>query len=88
MSNLSVQVVPRASRSEVVSFSEGVLKVRIAAPPVDGAANRELKKFLAGLFNVPKSSIVILAGEASRRKVVAVKGLDDSAMRTFLGSYV
>jgi len=51
---LDVRVIPRASKSEVVGLHDGALKVRIASPPVDGAANAELIKVLAGHFGVSK----------------------------------
>jgi len=69
-----VRVVPRASRSEIVGLVDGVLKVRIAAPPVDGAANAELMKVLAKAFGVSKSAVEILAGETSRTKRVHIAG--------------
>lgn len=69
---LNVNVVPRASRSEVVGEVNGVLKVRIAAPPVDGAANEELIKVLAKKFGVGKSRVSVVSGLSSRRKRVRI----------------
>jgi uncharacterized protein (TIGR00251 family) len=54
---IDVRVIPRASRSEVVGLHDGALKVRLAAPPVDGAANAELIKLLAKKFGVAKSEV-------------------------------
>lgn len=71
---IAIRVVPRASRSEIVGWQEGVLKVRIAAPPVDGAANTELIKLLAKKLGVSKSYVTIVSGEASRTKRVRVRG--------------
>ncbi len=70
---LSVSVVPRASKSEVVGELDGVLKVRIAAPPVDGAANKELIKVLAKKFGVSKSKVSVVSGLSSRNKRVRVE---------------
>ena len=70
-----VQVVPRASRSEVAGEYNGSLRIRIAAPPVDGAANKELINVLAKTFNVPRRNINILSGESSRSKQVSIAGV-------------
>ena len=69
-----VRVVPRASRSEIVGPHDGALRVRIAAPPVNGAANDELVRLLARAFGVPRSAIDISAGHASKLKTVSVIG--------------
>ena len=71
----AVRVVPRASKSEVVGEHDGALKVRIASPPVDGAANAELIKLLAKLLKIPKSDVEIVGGESSRSKQVRVSGV-------------
>lgn len=55
--SIAIKVAPRASRSEVVGMHDGALKIRIAAPPVDGAANAEMIKILAKFFGVAKSDI-------------------------------
>jgi len=70
----AVRVQPRASESRVLGDFEGVLKVRLAAPPVDGAANAELIKLIAGLFEVGKSQVEIRAGATGRQKLVRVHG--------------
>src|SRR5258705_7560742 len=69
-----VRVVPRASRSELVGEHDGALRVRIAAPPVDGAANDELVRLLAQAFGVPRSAIDITGGHAAKLKTVCVAG--------------
>jgi len=69
-----VRVVPRASRSELVGEHDGALRVRIAAPPVDGAANDELVRLLALAFAVPRSAIDITGGHAAKLKTVCVAG--------------
>jgi len=71
----NVKVVPRASRSELVGEQDGTLRVRIAAPPVAGAANEELIRLLAKKLEVRASSVTIVSGEASRMKKIAVKGI-------------
>jgi uncharacterized protein (TIGR00251 family) len=69
---INVRVVPRASRSEVVGMHHGVLRVRIAAPPVDGAANEELIRVLAKHFATRKSCVEIVSGETSKNKIVQI----------------
>ena len=71
----AVRVVPRASRTEIAGEYEGALRVKIAAPPVDGAANRELIKLLAKIFKRPLSAIEIISGAASKNKLVRVQGV-------------
>jgi len=76
---ISVRVVPRASKSEIVGMHEGVLKVRIASPPVDGAANAELVKVLAKYFGVTRSMVEIVSGETSKSKRVKIANLSVEA---------
>ena len=70
----AVRVAPRASKTAAAGVHDGALKVRIAAPPVDGAANEELARFLSKAFGVPARSIEIVSGHASKTKVVRVSG--------------
>ena len=79
----NVRVVPRASKSEIVGEYDGALKVRISAPPVDGAANAELTKILSKKLNVPKSAVGIIGGQTSKQKQVLINGID---YKTFLNS--
>jgi uncharacterized protein (TIGR00251 family) len=76
----SVRVVPRASRSEIVGAHDGALKVRIAAPPVDGAANAELIKILAKTFDVAKTQVEIIGGQTSKTKQVKISGADGARL--------
>ncbi|HKY28541.1 MAG TPA: DUF167 domain-containing protein [Pyrinomonadaceae bacterium] len=80
---LLVHVVPRASRSEIVGEHNGALRVRIAAPPVDGAANEELVRTLARAFKIPKRDIEILSGHTSKLKQVRIKNITPAALATF-----
>jgi uncharacterized protein (TIGR00251 family) len=70
-----VQVVPRASRSEIVGERDGVLRIRIAAVPVDGAANEELMRLLARAMGVRRGAIEIIRGHSSKLKTVRVTGV-------------
>jgi uncharacterized protein (TIGR00251 family) len=70
---LSLRVQPRASRDELAEPLGDALKVRITAPPVDGKANTHLTDFLARLFGVAKSDVVLETGPSSRTKRIRVR---------------
>jgi uncharacterized protein (TIGR00251 family) len=69
-----VRVAPRASRTCAAGFHDGALKVRVAAPPVEGAANEELRRYLARSFGVTQKDVEITSGLASKTKTVRVRG--------------
>ena len=73
--HFSVRVVPRSSKSEIVGEHDGALKVRIASPPVDGAANDELIRLLARTFKISKSCVVISSGQTSKTKQICLAGI-------------
>jgi uncharacterized protein (TIGR00251 family) len=72
---LVVWAKPRASKSRVLGVRGRSLEVALAAPPVDGAANDELRRVLARHFDVPRRDVSIEAGAASREKRVAIRGI-------------
>ena len=72
---LSVRVVPRASKNQIVGIHDGALKVLISSAPVDGAANAELIKVLAKHFGVAKGDIHIQAGATARIKRITIANL-------------
>jgi len=80
----SVRVVPRASRSAIVGEHDGALRVRIAAPPVDGAANEELVVTLAKAFKVPRGAVEITAGHSSKLKHVIVMGGSPEVLTAYM----
>lgn len=82
----AVKVVPRASRTEIAGEIGGAVRVRVASPPVDGAANDELIRFLARRLAVPRSSLEIVTGSASRTKLVRVSGVTAAQLRDALAS--
>lgn len=82
---IAVQVQPKASRTEVAGFAGDMLKIRVAAPPVDGAANAELVTWLAKQLKVPKAKVLILSGERGRRKVVLIEDVDARTVVEKLG---
>lgn len=69
-----VRVAPRASQTAAAGEHDGALKVRVAAPPVEGAANEELTRFLSKSLNVPARAVEIVGGHASKTKTVRVTG--------------
>ena len=75
ITTLQVHVRPHASRSEVLGITNGVLQVRVAAPPVKGKANQEVIALLSRALEVGKSSVNIVKGQASRNKVITIGGL-------------
>jgi uncharacterized protein (TIGR00251 family) len=72
---IAIQVQPRASRTELAGLHGEALKIRLAAPPVDGAANDALIRFLAETLGVPRSAVSISSGLSGRKKNVMVSGL-------------
>jgi uncharacterized protein (TIGR00251 family) len=82
--NFTVRVVPRASKSQIVGEHDGALRVRIAAPPVEGAANAELIITLAKAFRVSRSAVEITGGHCSKLKQVTVIGASVEALTCIL----
>lgn len=76
---LEVLVQPRASRTQALGEHGGRLKIALAAPPVEGEANRALVEFLAGALGVRKADVQLLRGQTGRRKTVRVRGASAEA---------
>lgn len=81
---LILHIQPGAKRSEVAGTHGDALKIRLAAPPVDGKANEALITFLAKALGVPKAHVDLVAGQTSRAKRVRVAGVAPAAVRTGL----
>jgi uncharacterized protein len=81
---LRIRVIPRAPRTRVDGERAGAILIRLAAPPVDGAANDALVAFLAETLGVPRRDVAIVAGAASRDKRVEIAGMDEPAVRARL----
>jgi len=71
----SVRVQPRASRSEINGEIDGVLKLRLSAPPVDGEANEECIRFLSKALGIGKGQVEIVSGLTSRNKIIRISGV-------------
>ncbi len=79
---ISVRLQPRASRDELLGWNEeGTLRVRVKAPPVDGAANAALIQLLAKRLGVAKNRVSLIAGATARNKVVEIEGVTDEELR-------
>jgi uncharacterized protein (TIGR00251 family) len=84
---LSILVQPRASKNAVVGWQGEALKVRLAAPPVDGEANAALLAFLAKEFGLKKRQVALSGGASSRRKVIEILAADEAALTEKLKTY-
>ena len=83
---IRIYVQPRAKRSEVSGVYNGALKIRVTAPPVEDAANREVREFMASLLGIPKSKLRILAGSHSRYKTLLAEDVSPETFRKCLGT--
>jgi hypothetical protein len=83
---LRVRVSPRASRDALAGEREGALVVRLTAPPVEGAANEALARFLGKALGVAPSAVRVVSGATGRNKLVSVAGLDPARARERLGA--
>ena len=81
---LTIHVQPKASKTEYVGVHGDALKFRVAAPPVEGAANEALCSYLAEQFLLPKKAVVIKAGQGSRHKRVLLTGVSAQRVRSTL----
>lgn len=84
--SFKVRVVPRASQSRITGEHDGALRVRVSAPPVEGAANDELIDTLAKAFRVPRRAVEITSGHTSKLKHVRIKGATASALENLVVS--
>lgn len=82
---IRVRVTPRSGRNEVVGVEGGILRLRLIAPPVEGAANEACVEFLADLLGVPKGCVEITSGLRGRDKLITIHGIDEESARCKLG---
>jgi uncharacterized protein (TIGR00251 family) len=73
---IEVKVVPGSSKAGIVGVFENVLKIKLTAPPVEGAANEQLIRLLSEEFGIKKSDVIIVKGGSSRRKTIKLKGVN------------
>lgn len=82
---LAIKAVPNAAKSEVVGWLGDALKIKLKAPPVDGKANAELRRFLAETLGLPKAAVTLATGETARQKRVQIEGLTLEEVRERIG---
>jgi uncharacterized protein (TIGR00251 family) len=83
---INLHIQPRASKNEICGIQGDALKIRLTSPPVDGAANKLCREFLADLFHVPKSAVEIISGETSRHKRVKITSCDTDRLQQIVDS--
>lgn len=79
--SISVRVYSNAAGNEVAGFSGGVFRVKVAAPPVQGKANRELVAFLGEALGISKNRVSITRGHTTRNKLIAIDGLSEADVK-------
>lgn len=82
--SFEVRVQPRSSRAEISGVHDGALRVRLTAPPVDGAANRQCIELLSRKMKIPKRAVRIASGAGARRKRLKILGLGVEEMKNIL----
>ena len=82
---LKIRVQPRASRNEINGLFGDALRLRLTAPPVDGAANAACIEFFADLFKIPKQQIEIINGHTGRNKIIKIYGIKRDEVVSKLG---
>lgn len=85
---LFLYVQPRASKTKISGIHDGRLKLAVAGPPVEGKANKEVVKFLAGLLGVAARNLVLKSGAHGRKKVVAIENMDVDEVRVVLEQHL
>ena len=81
---LNLRIIPRAHKNAIQGELGDALKIRLCAPPVEGAANAALVEFLSDTFSLPRARIQLLSGQTSRNKRVLLSGLSSSAVQNLL----
>ena len=77
---LAVKLQPRASKNEVVGLHDGCLKLRITAPPVEGAANEAVVRPVAETLGIPRRQVRLVSGSTGRRKVLEIEGVSEAQL--------
>jgi uncharacterized protein (TIGR00251 family) len=81
---LTLHIQPGAKKTEFAGLHGDALKIRLAAPPVDGRANEALIKFVAETLKLPKSAVTLKSGQTSRRKVIEIEGGSPDTIQRFI----
>ena len=83
---IRVRLTPRSARNEIDGWRDGLLRVRVTAPPVDGKANAALERLVANVLGVRKSAVSVVSGTRSREKTIAIEGYSEDEVHDLLGS--
>jgi uncharacterized protein len=78
---LTISVVPRSSRCEIVGIHNNSLRIKLTSPPVDNEANIQCCAFISKLLGITKGQVSIVHGKTSRRKVVRIEGVNENLIR-------
>jgi uncharacterized protein (TIGR00251 family) len=81
---IQVKVLPRSSRTEIVGKADGVYRIKLTAPPIEGKANKALINFLAKKTGLPKGKIQIVRGEHSRNKTIRIHTISSESVMKYL----
>jgi uncharacterized protein (TIGR00251 family) len=84
---IDVNVLPKSGRDEIRGFVNGILKVRVSAPPIEGKANERLIELMSSIIRVPRSDITIIKGRTSRKKTIRIEGVSQSKFSWFEKTY-
>jgi uncharacterized protein (TIGR00251 family) len=84
---IEVKVLPKSGHDEIQGFINGILKVRVSAPPVEGKANEGLIELISSTIGVPRSDIAIIKGRTSRIKTIGIEGVSQSKFNWFKKTY-
>jgi uncharacterized protein len=86
---LNLRISPGARRSSIEGpYGESALKLKVAAPPVNGRANAEAERFLAALLGIPRSDVTVVRGASSRDKVILIHGVREDELQTILPTHL
>ncbi|NLA74401.1 MAG: YggU family protein [Deltaproteobacteria bacterium] len=73
--DIDARIIPKSSRNEITALEQGIVKIRVTAPPVDGLANRAVIELISKKFKIPKKNIEIISGDKSKNKRIRVHGI-------------
>ncbi len=82
---IRVRLTPRSARNEIVGWRDGLLRVRVTAPPVDGKANEALERLIAKTIGVRKSAVSVVSGARAREKTIEIEGYSEAEVHKLLG---
>ncbi|MDO8589148.1 MAG: DUF167 domain-containing protein [Armatimonadota bacterium] len=81
---LKIRLTPRGSKNEILGWEDDTLRIKVTAPPVEGAANKACVELIAGSLGIKRGQVSIVSGEKSREKVVRIEGMADGEIRNAL----